>query len=66
MPCTFKDSNNPICSNYDKYVRSAIMCDICNKWSHTTGAAQVLFVCHLKIRRRPRRPCTKCNNLTPT
>ena len=35
MPSTFNTPNNPNCSICDKYVRSGILCDICNRWSHT-------------------------------
>ena len=35
MPTTFDTPNNPNCSICDKYVRSGILCDICNRWSHT-------------------------------
>ena len=35
MPSTLINSNNPNCSACDKYVRSGILCDICNRWSHT-------------------------------
>ena len=35
MPGTLINSNNPNCSACDKYVRSGILCDICNRWSHT-------------------------------
>ena len=35
MPSTFNTNNNPNCSICDKYERSGILCDICNRWSHT-------------------------------
>ena len=35
MPTTFNTPNNPNCSICDKYVRSGILCDICNRLSHT-------------------------------
>ena len=35
MPGTLEISNNPNCSICEKYVRSGILCDICNRWSHT-------------------------------
>ena len=35
MPGTLAISNDPNCSICEKYVRSGILCDICNKWSHT-------------------------------
>ena len=33
MPTTFNTPNNPKCSICDKYVRSGILCNICNRWS---------------------------------
>ena len=35
MPSTVKNSNNSNCFVCNKYVRTGILCDICNKWSHT-------------------------------
>ena len=36
MPAVFyRATENPNCSVCNKYVRSGIFCDVCNRWSHT-------------------------------